>query len=308
MNSKVNTYTPDQNKIVHYVNVDFATRSFIDTVHLVQYDDKLPILAVRMFQNGVNYDAREASRIQLRYGKKDRTFVIADTLGISDDGSTAYFELTKQITVEAGEHRTLIDVIYEESYQNAASSSFPIIVDKNPVTDDMVESLTEYKALVQYRDEALEYKNSAYESATYLLEYLQNGYSYQFVDELPSEPDRKIVYLVLKAGETDKYHQWVYGIDNEWHMIGTSQINLEDKVYVASVKLLASNWGSEYPFTQSVVVQKVMPTSWIFINMDDGIMEKYGIKGISQNIDEITFISTMLKPAEDVNVYALVIN
>ena len=150
----MNTYTPDQNKIVHYVNVDFATRNFIDTVHLVQYDDKLPILAVRMFQNGVNYDGSSASRIQLRYGKKDRTFVIADSLGVSDDGSTAYFMLTKQITVEAGEHITIIDVLYEASYQNAASSSFPIIVDKNPVTDDMVESLTEYKALVEYRDEA----------------------------------------------------------------------------------------------------------------------------------------------------------
>ena len=308
----MNIYTPDQNKVLHYVNVDLATRSFIDAVHLVQYDDKLPILAVRMFQNGVNYDAKEASRIQLRYGKRDQTFVIADTLGVSDDGSIAYFELTKQITVEAGEHKTLIDVIYADEKEvttaNGASSSFSVVVDKNPVTDDMIESTIEFKQLAEYRNEALEYKDDAYESAMILFDYLEDNFRYQFVDELPSEPDKKTIYLILKAGETDKYHQWVYGKDNKWHLIGTSQINLDDKVYITSAKLLTNGWGSEYPFSQSVVVQKVMPTSWIFINIHGDAVEKYGITGVSQNVDEITFITPISKPDEDIDVDILVLN
>lgn len=303
----MNTYTPDSNRVIHYANVDFTTRNFIDTVHLVQYDNKLPILAVRMFQNGVDYDVSDADRVQLRYAKRDRTFVVLDTVGTSESGSIVYFELTDQITVEDGEHNAVIDVIFEQTVMNNASSPIPIIVDKNPVTADMVESLTDYKALVQYRNEALEYKDSAYESAMYLLEYLQNGYSYQFVDELPSEPDKKTVYLILKAGETDKYNQWVYGRDNQWHLIGVSQIDIDDKLYITKIKLLSSEWSETYPYIITRAIPKVMPTSWVFLLIDDRIMMLYEINGIEQNVDSITF-KAITKPTEDVAVDILVMN
>lgn len=303
----MNTYTPDSNRVIHYANVDFTTRNFIDTVHLVQYDNKLPILAVRMFQNGTDYDVSDADRVQLRYGKRDRTFVVLDTVGTSEGGSIVFFELTDQITVEDGEHNAVIDVIFEQTVMNNASSPIPIIVDKNPVTADMVESLTDYKALVQYRNEALEYKDSAYESAMYLLEYLQNGYSYQFVDELPSDPDKKTVYLILKAGETDKYNQWVYGRDNQWHLIGTSQVSMEDKIHIEKVTIPTSSW-SDYPYTVTIPVGHVLPTSWVFIVIDTRIYETYEIVGTDQQIDSLTFTAYIKKPTEDIDVDILVMN
>lgn len=331
----MNTYTPDSNRVIHYANVDFTTRNFIDTVHLVQYDNKLPILAVRMFQNGVEYDVSDADRVQLRYGKRDRTFVILDALGLSENGAIIYFELTDQITVEAGEHTAIVDVIFEESVMNNASSPIPISIDKNPVTDDMIESLTDYKCLVEYRNEALEYmntaeeyKDNAHESAMYLLAYLEEGLHYQFVNELPVEPDVKTVYLILKEGETDKYNQWVYGRDDQWHLIGISQIDVEEvyhnfegllnqewlelksviqeTLFSTTKTIPETTWSSEYPYTVNIEVTGVKTTSWVYI-YSNGALENYVIKDMSQSANELT-LKTAIRPIENINIDILVIN
>ena len=42
----MSAYTPDSNRIIHNVDVDFKRREIITPIHLVQYDSSLPILAV----------------------------------------------------------------------------------------------------------------------------------------------------------------------------------------------------------------------------------------------------------------------
>ena len=107
----MDTYIPDTTtSILHYVTVDF-TKRFVETpVHLVQYDASLPILAITLMQSGNAFDLPEGSIALLKYGKNDRTFVILDPLGVSSDGSTVFFEVPYQMTVEAGSHNPIVEV------------------------------------------------------------------------------------------------------------------------------------------------------------------------------------------------------
>lgn len=149
----MDTYIPDPEKsIIHYVTVDF-TKRFVETpVHLVQYDSSLPILAITLLQSGNSFTIPEGAVALLRYGKTDRTFVILDPLGVSSDRSTVYFEVPYQMTVEYGSHNPIVELWIDAKV--AASSSFVIVIDKNPVTNADIESNTDYAALVRFKNEA----------------------------------------------------------------------------------------------------------------------------------------------------------
>lgn len=146
-------YIPDTTtSILHYVTVDF-TKRFVETpVHLVQYDASLPILAITLMQSGNAFDLPEGSVALLKYGKNDRTFVILDPLGVSSDGSTVFFEVPYQMTVEAGSHQPIVEVWIDGKV--GASSSFVIVVDRNPVQNSQIESLVDYQSLVRFKNEA----------------------------------------------------------------------------------------------------------------------------------------------------------
>lgn len=161
----MDVYIPDpETSIIHYVTVDF-TKRFVETpVHLVQYDSSLPILAITLLQSGNSFTIPEGAVALLRYGKTDRTFVILDPLGVSSDRSTVYFEVPYQMTVEYGSHNPIVELWIDSKV--AASSSFVIVVDKNPVTNAEIESTTDYAALRRFKDAAAASAEAAATSET----------------------------------------------------------------------------------------------------------------------------------------------
>ena len=57
------SYTPGADKIVHNTKVDFTKRSNIEPpVKLVQYDNKMPILAVSLFKDNAPYSVPSGYR------------------------------------------------------------------------------------------------------------------------------------------------------------------------------------------------------------------------------------------------------
>ena len=46
-------YTPDSNRVVHYTYADMTARQIVRPVHLVQYDQGLPIIAVKLYNDGL---------------------------------------------------------------------------------------------------------------------------------------------------------------------------------------------------------------------------------------------------------------
>ena len=156
----VSNYTPTG--ISHATSVDFSKRSVSQPVHIVQYDKTLPILAVSLYNNGQLYRLSESMDVSIRLGKPDRTFVYNKALGCDSTRTIVYFEITQQMSLFDGEFYPVIEIKDGEKIAN--SSTIYLIVDRNPIQNDYVESTIEYKELVDYRDEALKANKEAKQS------------------------------------------------------------------------------------------------------------------------------------------------
>ena len=161
--------TDISNRIKHSTTVDFVKRTTQRPVHIVQYDNSLPILEVSLKNNGIDYDIpNDISDVRIRFGKPDRTFVINSMLDVSGGNNhTVYFELTRQMTVFPGTFHPVVELIKVVNDEDtvAASGYIEIEIDRNPVQDEYVESTVEYKSLVKYAEEAEEAAESAEESS-----------------------------------------------------------------------------------------------------------------------------------------------
>ena len=158
----VSNYTPTG--ISHDTSVDFSKRSVSQPVHIVQYDRSLPILAVSLYNNGQLYRLSEDMNVSIRFGKPDRTFVYNKALGCDSTRTIVYFEITQQMSLFDGEFYPVIEIMDGERIAN--SSTIYLVVDRNPVQHDYVESTIEYKELVEYRDEVLKASKEAKQSET----------------------------------------------------------------------------------------------------------------------------------------------
>ena len=153
----VSLYTPSG--ITHATSVDFSKRSINTPIHIVQYDRTLPILEVHLYNNGQLYFLSENMEANIRLGKPDKTFVYKKALGCNANRTVVYFEITEQMTVIAGEYYPVIELL--DGSKVACSSGMHIIVDKNPIQQDYVESTTEFTQLVDYRNQAKQYAEQA---------------------------------------------------------------------------------------------------------------------------------------------------
>ena len=158
----VSNYTPTG--ISHATSVDFSKRSVNQPVHIVQYDRTLPILAVSLYNNGQLYRLSETMDVSIRLGKPDRTFVCNRALGCDSTRTIVYFEITQQMSLFDGEYYPVIEIKDGEKIAN--SSTIYLVVDRNPVQHDYVESTIEYKELIDYRDEAVKAANASKVSET----------------------------------------------------------------------------------------------------------------------------------------------
>ena len=153
----VSLYNPSG--IVHTTSVDFSKRNINSPIHIVQYDETLPTLAVSLYNNGQLFPLTDSMEVNIRLGKPDKTFVYKSALGCNANRTVAYFEIIKQMTVISGEYYPVIEIV--DGNKVACSSSIHIIVDRNPIQQDYVESTTEFVQLVEYRDQAKHYAEQA---------------------------------------------------------------------------------------------------------------------------------------------------
>lgn len=155
----VSTYTPDSTKILHTAYADFVSRQIGRTIHVVQYDDSLPLLAVKLFSDGQPYTIPSNAEISIKLGKSDGKFVYNPVLGCDSARHTAYFEITYQMVVLAETVSPIIEVRIGTSI--AASSSIGIIIDRNPIQREDIESTSEWKVIEQ----AINYSKEAISAA-----------------------------------------------------------------------------------------------------------------------------------------------
>lgn len=140
------TYVPESERIVHNTSVDFKKRMVSKPIHIVQYDNSLPIIAVSMFSDGFAYTLPDGAEANVRFRKPDGKVVYNPVLGCNSQKNVLYFEMTYQMTSVYGNSFPVVEIVASDKV--AASSSIPMEIDRNPIQESDVESTDEMKTII----------------------------------------------------------------------------------------------------------------------------------------------------------------
>lgn len=160
----MDVYVPDSNRVIHYTYADMTARQIVRPVHLVQYDQGLPIIAVKLYNDGLEYTIPANATVNIRCGKVDGNFVYNPALGWDSAMHTVYFEVTKQMTALAGEINPIVEI--ELNNKIVSSGAIAVQIDFNPVQEQSIRSTTEYLTAKQYAEQAVDASAKAASSAS----------------------------------------------------------------------------------------------------------------------------------------------
>lgn len=138
-------YSPPAEALIKATRADFDRRDVVQPVHLVQYDDTLPVLAVALYKGGQPWTLPTDADVNLRMDKKDGHYVYNPALGVSSDRSTVYMAVTAQMTTGYGTFAPVVEVLAGGGV--AGMAALQLDIDRNPVQEGMLESTDEYKAV-----------------------------------------------------------------------------------------------------------------------------------------------------------------
>lgn len=144
-------YSPPETALIKATRADFDRRDVVQPVHLVQYDDTLPVLAVALYKGGQPWTLPTGADVNLRMDKKDGHYVYNPALGVSSDRATVYLAVTAQMTTGYGTFAPVVEVLAGGGV--AGMAALRLEIDRNPVQDGMLESTDEYKAVQALADE-----------------------------------------------------------------------------------------------------------------------------------------------------------
>ncbi|CCZ04611.1 unknown [Eubacterium sp. CAG:603] len=161
---EIEVYTPDSSRVIHYTYADMTARQIVRPVHLVQYDQGLPIIAVKLYNDGLEYTIPANATVNIRCGKVDGNFVYNPALGWDSAMHTVYFEVTKQMTALAGEINPIVEI--ELNNKIVSSGAIAVQIDFNPVQEQSIRSTTEYITAKQYAEQAVDASAKAASSAS----------------------------------------------------------------------------------------------------------------------------------------------
>lgn len=138
-------YSPPETALIKATRADFDRRDVVQPVHLVQYDDTFPVLAVALYKGGQPWTLPTGADVNLRMDKKDGHYVYNPALGVSNDRSTVYLAVTAQMTTGCGTFAPVVEVLAGGGV--AGMAALRLEIDRNPVQDGMIESTDEYKTV-----------------------------------------------------------------------------------------------------------------------------------------------------------------
>lgn len=151
-------YTENKSDLIHETSVDFVLRSVSKEVHVVQYDNLLPIIKVNLFNDGERYSLPEGAKINMRLGKVDHTFVYKAITKCNLERNAVYFDVDYQMTVIDSKIIIVLELQIEQTEGIASSSPIIFIIDRNPIQNEDIESDSEFPLL--YELEAQVEKNT----------------------------------------------------------------------------------------------------------------------------------------------------
>lgn len=163
VNPAAQVQMPDAARVVQRITTDLAGGGICPHIRLVQYDTRLPIVAVHL-QNGASaYALPEGAAANVRMTKTDGKGVYNPVWGISADRHTVYVEITRQMTACSGNQTATLEIVVGDMLKN--TPPFILEVAPNPLADETYISTDEYTSIVQYVSQAEAAKNAAAQSA-----------------------------------------------------------------------------------------------------------------------------------------------
>lgn len=145
-------YSPPNTAILHNTAASLTDRSPTAPVHLVQYDQAVPVIAVSLTEKDSQYTVPSGAAVNVRMDKPDGKHVYDPALGISEDGKTVYIGVTAQMTAAWGRSNPIVEIVIDGGIVGTAA--FPVIIDQNPVPDSAYESTDEYLTLYEILQQA----------------------------------------------------------------------------------------------------------------------------------------------------------
>ncbi|MBR6287809.1 MAG: BppU family phage baseplate upper protein [Acholeplasmatales bacterium] len=140
-------------RIIHETSVDFIKRIIQSSIHIMQYDNNLPLIAVKLYKNGQDYILSSTAIVKIRWRKKDGTIVYKAVLGTNETRDTVYFEVDEQMTYFDGKNTPILEVTVpipqSEDTRMAGSGYLYFEIDRNPIQNGDIESQSEYPDLVE---------------------------------------------------------------------------------------------------------------------------------------------------------------
>ena len=143
-------YTPNADKVVIDVDIDFVTRPITPTIHLVQYDKELPVLAVHMYENRSAYTIASVATAAIRINCGGQAYY-HEAQGQSADGTTVYFEVDETLCLDPGYKPGVIEI--SNSQGVIGSSPIAVDVEQNPVPEDAIAVSGDYVSLKEMIDQ-----------------------------------------------------------------------------------------------------------------------------------------------------------
>lgn len=186
-------------QIVHTTFVDFVTRTITEPIHIMQYDNSIPILEVVLYKDGQSYLIPDYANVSIRWGKPDGTFVYNPAIGINNGKNTVYFEITTQMTTHYGDVEPIVEI--EINNKIAGSGSVSVFIDRNPIQQSDIESSVEYKTAKEYAETSERYAKQCEEISEQFSGTLKSKGTYAFED-LPNLED-------VEEG-------WMFNISNQF--------------------------------------------------------------------------------------------
>lgn len=138
-------------RIIHETKVDFMKHIISKPIRLMQYDNSIPIIAVKLFKDDEPFILPDNCEVMFRWSKKDSTYIRDWVLGCDETRQIVYLEVSDNMSFYYGDVNPILEL--KLGGKVAGSTYFPITIDRNPVQRDDVQSSVDDKYVETIIDE-----------------------------------------------------------------------------------------------------------------------------------------------------------
>ena len=228
MDIKTRNEYEEAGRIIHDIEVDIGNKRPVSTpIHLVQYDNTLPIIAVKLYKDGNPCKLLDVYSARIRWKDPKGTIRYQAVDGRSDpdeeEFTTLYFTVDVNMTRYYGEINPILEL--SKNNMSSGTSPIPIIIHKNPI---------------QEGDIAEEIRNVVLAPVATSGSYLDLDHKPplilqpKIVDELPLRGSPEFLYLLKSSepGAKDVFEEWIWiqippDDEYDWERLGTTNIHID---------------------------------------------------------------------------------